>query len=677
MSPLHGTDPSARLPVGGENNARAPNVALMLSPAHLSAPLSRMPQLRLERRTLLPLAGTLAGVVALLALGQDKNGYPALENVVLASLLVVVAVLYNRFSAAALPPSKREGFPEAALILSADQGASSSSAAGSWENLVENIKTFKYDDIIERKNLNTKANNIANLFIENVPLEARNKPNKEMLAEEIKRLGEYLTYSGKTQPKESDIQTVKNLIKTRLEDFKTSTETIKQNIGKDKTDILNTFFPGLDAETTDLTLLEINQVGGETHNGGKKPAFVLLEANGKQIQIVYKPRSIEVDNLICGKQKASLFSIANRLLAENSNKNSPLPLQNSFSVLKKPWITLPTFRQLSMNKPEEGAYGYAKFLPHQEGGCRLKHEEMKTYYRTIGALQAISQIFGIRDLNEENVIAYKGLPHLIDLEVAFNLESLRSGQKTELADAILNFESGKGDDSFTNNRVILVNERDTSVNRSGEHIAPPRSGHEYARDYKGDIEEGFNCLKDLVNTHKKKFCSFLNGIPDEISLRHVLISTKQLLGIYAGEPANWHQDFCELTKRALVNAEKTQEKIEGDAQEIVREAQKQQECVYSTNGLDEELWQAAFESDVKHRDVPLFQTNMKGELFSGGVLIARAQFESEGSSSSSSLSEANGGPVRNLIEANIQNCQNLDPSNFLKELDKAPPINWF
>ena len=186
----------------------------------------------------------------------------------------------------------------------------------------------------------------------------------------------------------------KRVLSTMLTDCQANIQTLQSRVKRDQKVIEERFFGG-----QKIHLEQIELKGEETHYKGQVPYCLhfKLEGTNEIRQVMYKARDIRVDESICGRHNGSLFNIFSRAL------KCPMPI---YGFLQR--------------ADRSGQYGYVEFLTHTPADYTLNREEMFTFYRTMGRLQAISQIFGIFDLHAGNVITHQKLPHLIDLETAFN-----------------------------------------------------------------------------------------------------------------------------------------------------------------------------------------------------------------------------------------------------------------
>jgi hypothetical protein len=152
---------------------------------------------------------------------------------------------------------------------------------------------------------------------------------------------------------------------------------IKRDIATDKA-FQSIFYVDATAFVSDVRVL-----GDETHNEGKNPLMIVVNLNNRQ-RIVYKPRSIVTEQIICG-QSNSLFQRLN----------------------------LPCYRVYDRKQ-----YGYCEFLENlEEENTIHSQEELITYLGHFVLMDQLANQLGMSDLHQENVVTVNKRPYLIDTEV--------------------------------------------------------------------------------------------------------------------------------------------------------------------------------------------------------------------------------------------------------------------
>ncbi len=129
-------------------------------------------------------------------------------------------------------------------------------------------------------------------------------------------------------------------------------------------------------------LNELSFGAGDSHRGGATVAI----ARGEGWRVVYKPRSLAIDEALRGFVAG---------LAEDHGS------------------------ALSVRIPEivdHGDYGWAEFVAHR---FAAGDEDLLSFYRGIGHLLALMRLLSGTDLHAENVIAHGGNPVVVDCETLF------------------------------------------------------------------------------------------------------------------------------------------------------------------------------------------------------------------------------------------------------------------
>jgi len=227
------------------------------------------------------------------------------------------------------------------------------------------------------------------------------------------------------------------------------------NVYNDRKD-LEKFYLGDGKEIVRLRDIEI--AGGETHRKCKKPVFLTFEIhdksdikNIKNKKLVYKPRDVEIDCLITGdfsafkelegydSFKESLFEILNKAIEKNKQTYSHLIPLPTYKILPRKYCSKEKIKDSGQLLDTDQLYGYAEFLysdydkdiPISGVNVDLKHrvfrkdanpQDVKAkcsqFYRIFGQYFAMAQLYSMRDLHQENVIAHEFKPYLVDLEAS-------------------------------------------------------------------------------------------------------------------------------------------------------------------------------------------------------------------------------------------------------------------
>jgi len=181
------------------------------------------------------------------------------------------------------------------------------------------------------------------------------------------------------QPLEFKKQIIENVIANYISFFNIAVEQIQTDLKEDHR-LLETF----EIDPT-MKTINIRVLGDETHNQGKNPLLIELSSNGKTIDktIVYKPRSMITEKLICGPE--GVFDAFH------------LPIYKIY---------------------DKKNYGYCEWLENNEEENRFESlEEIELYLNEFGLMDKIAGFLGLSDLHQGNVITSKKRPSLIDTEV--------------------------------------------------------------------------------------------------------------------------------------------------------------------------------------------------------------------------------------------------------------------
>lgn len=142
-------------------------------------------------------------------------------------------------------------------------------------------------------------------------------------------------------------------------------------------------------------VIKISPLGKESHNLGKIPLQIKFKT-GKSI--VYKPRSMLPEKLICDTKEGILVS-------ENFG----------------------TYKVLCC-EDDEGEYGYSDFLENlPESNVVTSQGELKKYVHKLCVLEKISNELHLSDLHYQNIITVNLSPAIIDAEVFLSPPGIESG----------------------------------------------------------------------------------------------------------------------------------------------------------------------------------------------------------------------------------------------------------
>ncbi|MBS4167620.1 DUF4135 domain-containing protein [Parachlamydia sp. AcF125] len=139
-------------------------------------------------------------------------------------------------------------------------------------------------------------------------------------------------------------------------------------------------------------LTEMVALGKETHCKGKIPFKLIFSNDEERVELVYKPRSMLAELLVCDEQRGLLKNFG-----------------------------FGTYKVLDYEEEGEGSdrfYGYCDLLKNEREDNTLdSREELHDYFTKLCMLDKIAEHLGISDLHYQNILVSNKSPYLIDLEV--------------------------------------------------------------------------------------------------------------------------------------------------------------------------------------------------------------------------------------------------------------------
>ena len=201
---------------------------------------------------------------------------------------------------------------------------------------------------------------------------------------------------------------------------------------------------------------------------------------------------------------------------------------------------------------------------------------MRTYCRTLGSIQALAQILGIRDLHAANIVPHQQRPHPIDLEAFGNTSVIAKGATTELYLALI---------LRVPPHIVDLDMR--AINR------------EQREQLKAAVQEGFNEAIRLHRAHLPQLRQWVQDLPEDLLLRYIPLTTLELnkwLEVMPHENTAEHQ-------RAIA-----ERGIEAQFEPV------QPSFDNLATRIQEDLW---------HGDVPIMHLNLAGRVLHNGEGILR------------------------------------------------------
>lgn len=302
-----------------------------------------------------------------------------------------------------------------------------------------------------------------------------------------------------------------------ITNYQNSTIELIDRISNDVDDIKDIF------STCNPTLIDFKQLG-DPHDEGRRTTLLLFNNNhyieqGETFKIVYKPRSVSVDNK---------FQFFIKYISDNFNI---IPLK-CFKILDK------------------GKYGWIEYIEHLP---LEKYGENSFYYR-IGFYLGIFYSLNGKDLHYENLIAHGNFPVFIDLECLLSTP-VNDLQNDDLYwpnvhdTAIIPPLKKKGALHFDASSILNNDKqsfpyslfRMTFQEKNGvciERYAPkikPKKNNPFFKDnkksilspkfYKDAIIQGFKDYYELVVANKNKFISIVKVCFSDCSVRMIFRAT--------------------------------------------------------------------------------------------------------------------------------------------------------
>jgi len=413
------------------------------------------------------------------------------------------------------------------------------------------------DETDTKKIIKKELSKIFRCEIVGIPSTGMNDDNRNVLMERCIETCMYFQ-----QENEGDLKIRLNNL---VHDFSDHLNEINQRVQKDQLLLSETFLNRVEVRS-----FIIHLSGSETHEHGRSVAFITFNSREDQ-KIVYKPRDMRVDALLADNITKGLFSMLNRHLQK-------LP--------EGAKIELPTYTILPIQDQEGGkSYGYCQFLSHSADDNTLTENEMTNYYRTIGALQFVAQVFGITDLHQENVLVHDKKPFLIDLEVSFNLMAFQQNPvSTDLITAVIMSGLRRQGLVKTSQNEVRLKTEDTIL-EIDEHFT------ENSQKYFNSILNGFESVKQIfLRDNAVRTCEeFIDNIPKDLILRYIPISTGDFfMYMYGLEPT---------TRTA----------------ETLRNKNSPSELLMEKNDLKRNVGM-----DFAHVDIPKMTLDLSGNVFYNG-----------------------------------------------------------
>jgi hypothetical protein len=313
------------------------------------------------------------------------------------------------------------------------------------------------------------------------------------------------------------------------------------------------------------TIVSVTMSGQETHNGGHAPLFITLSSGTK---IVYKPRSLISEQLLCGANN-SLFA----------RWNPPLPTYKIY------------------NKADQN-YGYTEFLVNlkRENTFNTPHDpRLDDYAKAFLRMDRIGRELGLSDIHADNVLTASMSPHLIDTEVIL----VPMGEAYNAADKTGLLHGGAAGYKFypilddVKNKIWIKDEQGNEIRAQAEGEEPVLSIlTDKLIEYQAEIEKLTGEEEHQIDLLKEQLMPFPHRI--------VVIGTSILTSLIRKPLEEAKIEFLEDLQEGLLS------------------------WGFQATAGGLEIARNHFETDLRNHDVPIFYFKPQtGEILYHQEVIAR------------------------------------------------------
>lgn len=408
----------------------------------------------------------------------------------------------------------------------------------------------------------------------NAPRSCNNQHNKEVLLNKIASI----LLEHKTQSTELKLTIIKNVI----HNFVNTINEFERRFNEDKNNI--EFLRMFDLKPNDQ-ISEIEITAEETHKQGKVPLIItitiIVEREGKQTKIVYKPRSMHAEKLICAEGD-SLFA----------------------------QLQLPTYKVFIRDD-----YGYCEFLENRSEENQFStKEEITDYIRIFFKIEAVAREIGLSDLHNLNVITSKKKPQLTDVEVVLvptNVPADKPQYDSHLLDGGqqgLLYDENSVEKSKHKNKIALSGDLSKTYHYGSNALNVIKfemlisTGATNPKDSLNSIIQNDLEIQTMLNTHRHQ----IEACKEQLKAyrhRFVLISTDDLGNVIKSNLEEGMNAFLDKMSNALGRWTATNLLDDGITRNQVREQ---------------------FKQDVENNDVPIIYYDARSKtLHYGEACIAR------------------------------------------------------
>ena len=304
------------------------------------------------------------------------------------------------------------------------------------------------------------------------------------------------------------------------------------NVQEDWPDIEAFFFPN--RQLSDLT--RIRATGSDFHKGGRQTLILeFLDDQRNTQRLVFKPSDVERDFRFVGDVQAVLNNVGNinvwdgkgLVQATPPNSHGLFQLYNGLAqaanIPQVPVYKIIPVWPGSLMPIQDGqvdirkSYGYLEFLSNDDQDKQAQdNDEVTNYYQEFGTLVALSFLYQVTDLHQENLIVHQRRPHLIDMEIDY------TGIMDTPTRTGLNSAYGRFTSPDQQRRIEFVNgsiafqpfRRDDTQNR----LLPPNNFGNIPDDRtNAAMRLGFTDAMNLIQANAQAFENFLGETQDQIT----------------------------------------------------------------------------------------------------------------------------------------------------------------
>jgi hypothetical protein len=249
-----------------------------------------------------------------------------------------------------------------------------------------------------------------------------------------------------------------------------------------------------------------------------------------ELRLAYKPTDIERDCRLVGDvthlkavyPSLTVTRVRNSIGHIRVGRNSLSQIINRLCG-----SNLPVYRILPCNPgsrlPDHAgqidirqSYGYLQFLSHEAADRNAQNAgEVSQFFHDCGMLLAMSNVFGITDLHQENMIVHRRRPCLIDLEMSY-FGQMQKLSNTTFNDALTNSNVSQQGWAFNPGPTYLDFAQVALGTESTKNRISWQGADALPRDYMLQLKTGFNKAIKCFRDDHQEFVDFMREIEDTV-----------------------------------------------------------------------------------------------------------------------------------------------------------------